>query len=115
MVINTNVGASSTAKSLNISQSQLARSLSRLSSGSKIIRPSDDAAGLAGLGAVNVLQANLVLLLALEQYGDGVAVCYTPTTLPVNSKAEAVKARRKGRVSSSAVLMPPPYASPALV
>ena len=32
---------------------------------------------LAGLGAVNVLKANLVLLVALEQYGNGVAVSYT--------------------------------------
>ena len=47
MVINTNVEASSTANNLNVSQSQLAKSLSRLSSGSKIIQPSDDAAGLA--------------------------------------------------------------------
>jgi len=47
MVINTNVEASSTANNLNVSQAQLAKSLSRLSSGSKIIQPSDDAAGLA--------------------------------------------------------------------
>jgi hypothetical protein len=32
---------------------------------------------LAGLGAVNVLKANLVLLVALEQYGDGVTVSDT--------------------------------------
>jgi flagellin-like hook-associated protein FlgL len=47
MVINTNIEAQSTANNLNVSQAQLAKSLSRLSSGSKIIVPSDDAAGLA--------------------------------------------------------------------
>ena len=31
---------------------------------------------LAGFGAVNVLQANLVLLVALGQYGDGVTVSH---------------------------------------
>lgn len=47
MVINTNVQAQQTANNLNMSSSALAKSLSRLSSGSKIIAPSDDAAGLA--------------------------------------------------------------------
>ena len=32
---------------------------------------------MAELGAVNVLKANLVLLVALGQYGDGVTVSYT--------------------------------------
>ena len=47
MVINTNVQAQQTANNLNVSNTQLAKSLARLSSGSKIIVPSDDAAGLA--------------------------------------------------------------------
>jgi len=47
MVINTNVQAQQTANNLNMSSNALAKSLSRLSSGSKIITPSDDAAGLA--------------------------------------------------------------------
>ncbi len=47
MVINTNVQALQTSNNLNTSSSALAKSLSRLSSGSKIITPSDDAAGLA--------------------------------------------------------------------
>lgn len=47
MVINTNVQAQQTANNLNVSSNALAKSLSRLSSGSKIIAPSDDAAGLA--------------------------------------------------------------------
>ena len=46
MVINTNVQALQTANNLNTSSNALAKSLSRLSSGSKIIAPSDDAAGL---------------------------------------------------------------------
>jgi len=47
MVINTNVEAQRTASHLMVSQNALAKSLARLSSGSKIINPSDDAAGLA--------------------------------------------------------------------
>ena len=46
-VINTNISALAGARNLNHSQELLGRSLSRLSSGSKIVNPSDDAAGLA--------------------------------------------------------------------
>jgi flagellin len=47
MVINTNITAQTAASNLQQSQSALARSLARLSSGSKIVSPADDAAGLA--------------------------------------------------------------------
>ena len=46
-VINTNIQAIAAARNLNHSQEMLGRSLTRLSSGSKIVNPSDDAAGLA--------------------------------------------------------------------
>jgi flagellin len=46
-VINTNMQAMIAARNLNASQAMLGRSLTRLSSGSKIVNPSDDAAGLA--------------------------------------------------------------------
>ena len=46
-VINTNINAIAAARNLNASQEMLGRSLNRLSSGSKIVLPSDDAAGLA--------------------------------------------------------------------
>jgi flagellin len=46
-VINTNPQAIAAARNLNHSQEMLGRSLTRLSSGSKIVNPSDDAAGLA--------------------------------------------------------------------
>lgn len=46
-VINTNIQAIAGARNLNRSQEMLGRSLARLSSGSKIVNPSDDAAGLA--------------------------------------------------------------------
>lgn len=46
-VINTNIQAIAAARNLNRSQDMLGRSLNRLSSGSKIVDPSDDAAGLA--------------------------------------------------------------------
>jgi len=47
MVINTNTQAQLAASNLQASQSMLSKSLSRLSSGSKIVSPADDAAGLA--------------------------------------------------------------------
>jgi flagellin len=47
MVINTNVSAQSSSRLLGESSALLAKSLTRLSSGSKIVSPEDDAAGLA--------------------------------------------------------------------
>ena len=47
MIINTNNGSSMAARILGESTSALQKSLSRLSSGSKIASPSDDAAGTA--------------------------------------------------------------------
>ena len=47
MVINTNISAQVAASNLQTSQSNLSKSLARLSSGSKIVNPADDAAGLA--------------------------------------------------------------------
>jgi flagellin len=47
MVINTNVQAQINADNLQTTQARLAKSLSRLSSGSKLNSPSDDAGGMA--------------------------------------------------------------------
>jgi flagellin len=47
LVINTNLAAQSTTNNLNINQGQLQKSLSRLSSGSRITSISDDASGTA--------------------------------------------------------------------
>ena len=47
MVINTNTSAMAATGNLQTSESMLSKSLARLSSGSKIVNPSDDAAGLA--------------------------------------------------------------------
>lgn len=47
MVINTNIQALSASRNLMSSQEMLSKSLARLSSGSKITNPSDDAAGVA--------------------------------------------------------------------
>ena len=47
LVINTNSIASTAANNLRTNQSNLQRSLGRLSSGSKIVTPADDAGGLA--------------------------------------------------------------------
>ena len=47
MVINTNIGAIRGSRMLRESNTQLNTSLARLASGSKIVTPQDDAAGLA--------------------------------------------------------------------
>jgi len=47
VVINTNYAATVASNNLAMSNSQLQKSLNRLSSGSKIVNPSDDAGGLA--------------------------------------------------------------------
>jgi flagellin len=47
VVINSNNVAEKTARNLSVSTSQLSSSLNRLSTGSKLSKPSDDAAGLA--------------------------------------------------------------------
>lgn len=47
MVINTNIAALSSSRLLTESSEKLSKSLSRLSSGSKIISPEDDAGGMA--------------------------------------------------------------------
>ncbi len=52
-VINTNIQAITAARTLNRTQEALGRSLSRLSSGSKIVSPADDAAGLAVSGKLD--------------------------------------------------------------
>ncbi len=53
MIINTNLTALSAANNLMNSQAALSQSLNRLSSGSKIINPGDDAAGLAVSSRLN--------------------------------------------------------------
>lgn len=53
MVINTNVHAQASANNLRRSQFLLGTSLKKLSSGSKIVNPSDDAAGLAVVSRID--------------------------------------------------------------
>jgi flagellin len=78
MVINTNVEAQRTASSLMVSQQNLAKSLARLSSGSKIITAADDAAGLAvssrldsTLRRLDAVLNNLGNAMSLTQTQDG--------------------------------------------
>jgi flagellin len=78
MVINTNVSAQSSARLLGESSVMLAKSLARLSSGSKIVSPEDDAAGLAVSlrfdAQVNRIQAannNVSNAISFSQTQDG--------------------------------------------
>jgi flagellin len=78
VVINTNYAATVASNNLAASNSMLQRSLNRLSSGSKIVNPSDDAGGLAvsmKLGATarrqGAVAANIGNAVSLLQTQDG--------------------------------------------
>src|SRR5690349_25037940 len=78
MVINTNISAQSGARMLGESSAALAKSLARLSSGSKIVSPEDDAAGLAvssrfdaQINRINAANANVGNAISFNQTQDG--------------------------------------------
>jgi len=78
MVINTNVAAESSAALLRSSESNLTQSLQRLSSGSKIVSPADDPAGLAvsmGFSAqsdrITAVSNNVTNAISYTQTQDG--------------------------------------------
>ena len=78
MVINTNLSAQSSANLLMQSSTQLSKSLARLSSGSKVVSPADDSAGLAvsmnleaQMGRNTAAQNNVGNAISLNQTQDG--------------------------------------------
>src|SRR5215510_7839360 len=78
MVINTNISAQTGARLLSESSNMLAKSLARLSSGSKITSPEDDAAGLAvsmrfdaQINRLTATSANVTNAISLNQTQDG--------------------------------------------
>mgnify|MGYP003318500702 CR=1 FL=1 len=78
MVINTNIAAMASARSLEWSTSALGKSLARLSSGSKIVSPEDDAAGLAQsmrfeaqINRNNAVKSNIGNATSFTQTQDG--------------------------------------------
>ena len=78
MVINTNIGANRTSRLLADSTSKLNGALARLASGSKIVEPQDDAAGLAvstkfdaQINRNKSVQNNLSSALSFSQTQDG--------------------------------------------
>jgi len=78
MVINTNISAVDAATNLAMSTSNLQQSLARLSSGSKIVSPADDSAGLAvsmklnaTINRVNAAQNNVNNAVSFNQTQDG--------------------------------------------
>jgi flagellin len=81
MVINTNVSALTSSRLLSESSQMLAKSLARLSSGSKIVSPEDDAAGTAVAlrfdAQINRTQAannNVANAISFSQTQDGFAM-----------------------------------------
>lgn len=78
MIINTNITAEVSAHNLQTSQANLSKSLARLSSGSRIINPADDAAGLAvssrldaQVGRIRAAQDNVSNAVSFTQTQDG--------------------------------------------
>jgi flagellin len=78
MVINTNTAAASAAQNLVSSSSMLQRSLARLSSGSKIVNPADDAPGVAvsmrldaQVKRLDAAKSNVANALSFTQTQDG--------------------------------------------
>ena len=78
MVINTNISAQTGARLLAESSDMLSKSLARLSSGSKIISPEDDAAGMAvsmrfdaQINRTSAAQNNLSNAISFNQTQDG--------------------------------------------
>ena len=78
MVINTNTSAQSAARMLSDSSSMQAKSLARLSSGSKIVSPEDDAAGMAvstrfdaQVNRIGAASSNLGNAISFAQTQDG--------------------------------------------
>lgn len=78
MVINTNITAQVSSNNLQTSQAMLSKSLARLSSGQKIVNPSDDAAGLAvasrldaQIQRTNAAKTNVSNAVSFTQTQDG--------------------------------------------
>src|SRR5882724_197299 len=78
MVINTNMSAETAATNLQRSQSMLAKSLARLSSGSKLTSPADDAAGTAvstrmesEVNRLKAAESNVANAVSFTQTQDG--------------------------------------------
>ncbi len=78
MVINTNQNAVDASSALQRSQAAMNRSMARLSTGSKIVNPSDDAAGLsivekiqAQNSRIEAAQVNIQNAVSLSQTTDG--------------------------------------------
>lgn len=78
MVINTNTSAQSSSRLLAESSSKLSKSLARLSSGSKIVSPEDDAAGAAvslrfdaQINRINATSSNISNAVSFSQTQDG--------------------------------------------
>lgn len=78
MVINTNIESLTTSNNLRASNARLGKSLARLSSGMKIVSPSDDAAGLAvssrlasQIARVDAAVSNVINAVSFTQTQDG--------------------------------------------
>jgi len=75
LTVRTNVGALSAIKTLNNTQNNLTKSLGRVSSGARINRAGDDAAGLSVSSRMN--SDNVSLKAAMRNTNDGISMIQT--------------------------------------
>ena len=75
LTVRTNVGALSAIKTLNSTQNSLTKSLGRVSSGSRINRAGDDAAGLSVSSRMK--SDNVSLKAAMRNTNDGISLIQT--------------------------------------
>ncbi|MCX6883746.1 MAG: flagellin [Verrucomicrobia bacterium] len=116
MVINTNIQAQINSDNLQTTQTRLSKSLARLSSGSRIIQPSDDAAGLAVASRIDA-QINRI---QAAKYNVNNAVSFVQnrtarrpipiaTCITRNSpSSRATSAPPPRRISTASACSPPP-------
>ena len=75
LTVRTNVGALSAIKTLNSTQNSLTKSLGRVSSGSRINKAGDDAAGLSVSSRMK--SDNVSLKAAMRNTNDGISLIQT--------------------------------------
>ena len=100
MVINTNTSAANSSRLLSESSAMLSKSLARLSSGSKIVSPEDDAAGLAvstrfdaQINRTSAASANVGNAISFNQTQDGFLKKVPEDQSP--SRAPALRSRSR--------------------
>ena len=113
MVINTNTAAARGARYLGESSGNLQKSLARLSSGSKIVEPQDDAAGMAVASRMDAqinrtesTRSNIGNAISFKQTQDGYLAKAAKALEKDQSKEQAGRLILALRIGIANVIMP---------